>query len=73
MIELTPEQQQAVIRGEIVRLQPAEIGKNVVLLLEEQYQQLKALLEEEQEDRRVQQGWQQLAYRGLALSLDEPS
>jgi hypothetical protein len=71
MIELTAEQRQAVMNGEPVRIQPAEIGKSVVLLLEEQYQKLQELLEEEQEDRKVQRGWQTLAYRGLALSLDD--
>jgi hypothetical protein len=71
MIELTEEQRQAVMSGEIARVQPAEIGKIVVVLLEEQYEKLQALLEDERKDRIVQNGWQKLAYRGLALSLDD--
>ena len=71
MIELTEGQRQAVINGETVRLQPAEIGKNVVLLLEDQYEELRRLLREDQEDRTLQDGWQTLAYRGLALARDD--
>jgi hypothetical protein len=71
MIELTEEQRRAVMSGETVRIQAAEIGKNVVLLLEEEYEKLRQLLLEEQEDRKLQEAWQKLAYRGLALSLDD--
>jgi len=71
MIELSESQRQAVISGETVRMLPAEIGKGVVLLLEEEYDKLRQLLDEEQADRKLQDGWQKLAYRGLALSLDD--
>jgi len=71
MIELTAEQREAVMSGATVRIQPAEISKNVVLLLEEQYEKLRQQLDEDQQDRKVQDGWQKLAFRGLALSLDE--
>ncbi len=71
MIELTAEQRQALMSGEMVRIPAAEMGKNVVLLLEEQFQKFLDMLEEEQEDRKVQEGWQKLAYRGITLSLDE--
>jgi hypothetical protein len=71
MIELTEEQRQAVRTGEPVRLLPPEIGRNVVMLLEEQYEKLRAAWEEEQADRKLQAGWQKLAYRGLALD-EEP-
>jgi hypothetical protein len=69
MIELTEDQRQAIISGETVRVQPPEIGRNVVLLLEEQYDKLRELQEEEA-DRTLQEGWQKLAYRGLALEDD---
>jgi hypothetical protein len=69
MIELTEQQRQAVLSGQTVRVQ--ETGRTLVLLLEEEYEKMRALLEEERADRRVQEGWQKLAYRGLALS-DEP-
>jgi hypothetical protein len=36
-----------------------------------QYEKLRQLLEEERDDRNLQEGWQKLAYRGLALSLDD--
>lgn len=71
MIELTEEQRQAVMHGQTVHMQPAEIGKSVVLLLEEQYDNLRQMLDEEQEDRKLQKGWQKLAFRGLALSQDD--
>ena len=71
MIQLTAEERQAVMNGKPVRLQAAEIGKNVVLLLEEEYDRLRQLLEEEKEDRLLQDGWQKLAFRGLALSEDD--
>jgi hypothetical protein len=71
MIELTDGQWQAVINGETVHLQPAEIGKNVVLLLEDQYEELRRRLRENEEDQILQEGWQKLAYRGLALAQDD--
>ncbi len=71
MIELTEQQRQAVLNGETVRVQPAEIGKNLVVLLEEEYEKLRALVEDEEQDRKMQESWQKLAYRGLALSSDD--
>lgn len=73
MIELSEQQRQAVMSGEAVCIQPADIGKNVILLLEEEYEKLRELLKEEQEDRKLQEGWQKLVYRGLAISLDDDS
>jgi hypothetical protein len=73
MLELTAEQRQAILSGETVRMEAPEIGKNIVVLLEERFQKLQDSLAEEQEDQNLQRGWQKLAYRGLALSLeDEP-
>ncbi len=68
MIELSDEERNAVMRGKAVCIKPSDIGKNVVLLLEEQYEKLQELAEEERADRKVQDGWQKLALRGLALS-----
>jgi hypothetical protein len=55
-IDLTEQQRQAVLNGEAVRLQAPELGTTVVLLREEQFQRLQALLEEEQ-DRKAQEAF----------------
>jgi len=67
MIELTDAERQAVKDGQTICIQPAEIGKRVVLLLEDQYEKL---LQDGDYYRRLQEGWQNLAYGGLALSSD---
>ena len=54
-IELTEQQQQAVLRGEAVHLDATEIGI-VVILSKEEYQRLQ-MLREEEEDRKVQEAF----------------
>lgn len=49
MIELTEEQRQAVRKGEAVRLPSPEIGVDVVLLSAPQYEKLRALSDDDQE------------------------
>ncbi len=47
MIELTEQQRQAVIDGEPIELTPAEIGRKIVLLRSDAYQEILELLQEE--------------------------
>jgi hypothetical protein len=68
MIELTDQQQQEVKNGQPLRIKLVEFDKPVVLLLEEEYEKL---VHEDEEDRKVQEGWQKLVYRGLAMEMDK--
>ena len=70
MIVLTEEQRQVIISGKPVRVPAPEIGRDVVLLTADTFEKIQALLEDE-EDRLLQAGWQQLAQKGVALSLEE--
>ena len=56
-IDLTDEQQQAVKNGEAVHFSAPEIGGTIVLLHAEQYERLRELLEEEEEDRKTREAW----------------
>ena len=72
MIELTEEQQQAVEHAgdEPATVIDAKSQTAYVLLRKNVYDRVRALIEEER-DRKLQAGWQKLAYRGIALSLDD--
>jgi hypothetical protein len=56
-IELTAEQQQAVQKGEVVRLTVPELSSDLVLLRAEQYEILREFLDDERE----KAAWAQLA------------
>ena len=47
MIELTEEQRQAVIDGELIELTPAEIGRKIVLLRADAFEEIREILQEE--------------------------
>jgi hypothetical protein len=71
MLELTEPQRQAVeAGGEPPTLVDAKTQTAYVLIRKDLYERVRELLEEE-EDRKVQAGWQKLAYRGIALSQDD--
>ena len=53
VIELTEQQQQAVKNGEAVRVTAPELGEDVVLLRATQYESMRALLEDQREQRAV--------------------
>ena len=53
MIELTEQQRQAVKDGEAIRVAAPEIGEDVVLLRATQYESLRELLQDKQEQRAV--------------------
>ena len=72
MIELTEEQRQAVAQAgdEPATIVDAKTQIAYVLVRKSLYERVRELLEDEQ-DRKVQEGWQKLAYRGIALSLED--
>ena len=70
-IDLTEEQQQAVMKGEAVHLPSSELGGMVVLLRAEQYERLRELLEEEEEDRKMREAWLQASHESAVLWMKE--
>ncbi len=50
-IELTEEQRQAVIKGEVVRLALPEIGQDVILLRADTYEDIREVLEDERQQK----------------------
>ena len=71
-IELTEQQQQAVLRGEAIRLDAPEVGGPIVILREEEYQRLQALREEE-EDRKLQEAFLKASHNStVAWMKDNP-
>lgn len=72
MIELNEQQRQALeLGGEPLALVDAKTQKVYVLLPKDIYERVQELLENEQ-DRKLEAGWQKPAGRGIALTLDEP-
>jgi hypothetical protein len=69
-IELTEQQQQAVQRGEAVRLDVPEIGGAVVVLREEEYQRLQAL-RDEKEDRKSQEAFLKASHNSAVAWMKE--
>lgn len=54
-IELTEEQRQAVIKGEVVRLALPEIGQDVILLRADAYEDIREVLEDERQQKAFRQ------------------
>ena len=71
MIALTEEQRQAVEQAgdDVPTLLDAKTQTAYLLIRKDVYDRVRELLDEE-EDRKLQAGWQKLAYRGIALTLD---
>jgi hypothetical protein len=71
MIELTEQQRQALETGsEPPVLVDGKTQTAYVLLRKDLYDHLRELLDNEQ-DRKLEAGWQKLAGRGIALTLDD--
>lgn len=64
-IELTEEQRQAVIKGEVVRLPVPEIGQEVVLLRADAYEDIREILEDERQQKAFRQAGLRCARRWL--------
>lgn len=64
-IELTEEQRQAVIKGEVVRLALPEIGQDVILLRADAYEDIRAVLEDEKEQKAFRQAGLRCARKWL--------
>lgn len=64
-IELTEEQRAAVIHGEVVRLAAPEIGQDVVVLRADTYDDIRAILEDERQQRAFRQTGLRCATRWL--------
>jgi len=69
-IELTEEQRQAVLRGEPVRVADPELGKEVVLLPAERFQEIQDILEDEDPRHFVLEG-DSFRWKELRVELDQ--
>ncbi len=67
MIELTEQQRQAVLDGQPVELTPAEIGRKVVLLRADAYEEIREILQEE----RTRKALSTVAGRNAAARMSE--
>ena len=65
MIELTQEQQQAIRNGEPVRISHPELGREVVLLSAETYEEIRELLEDERRQKAFRQAGMKSASRWM--------
>ncbi|HVS37102.1 MAG TPA: hypothetical protein VMS17_16190 [Gemmataceae bacterium] len=70
-IDLTEEQQWAVMNGEAVHLPAPELGGTVVLLRAEQYERLRELLKEEEEDKKMREAWLQASHESAVSWMKE--
>lgn len=70
MIELTEQQRRAILDGKAVRVADPEWGETVVVVREDLYQRLQALLEDE-EDRKVQEAVLKASHQSAVVWMKE--
>lgn len=72
MIELTEQERLALeAGGEPPTLVDAKTQTVYVLLQKDLYDRMRLLLEEDEQERKLEAGWQKLTFQGLALALDD--